>query len=59
MPEQIGLVYVGPGFYAGVPARDLSPEEVKEFGGVKELTKDEYYAIPAKTSKSASKEEGE
>lgn len=31
------LKYVGDGFLPGVPARDLSAEEVEEFGGVKAL----------------------
>lgn len=51
MPEKIGLLYVGPGFYAGVPARDLTPEEVEEHGGVKQLTKDGYYITPKPTTK--------
>jgi hypothetical protein len=46
MPEpKIALSYVGPGFYAGVPARDMTSEEVEMYGGVKELTKDGYYAV--------------
>jgi len=60
MPETTGLIYVGPGFYAGVPARDLSAEEVKEFGGIKELIKDGYYVAPSKTTaKPAASKEGE
>lgn len=27
-----GLIYVGGGFYHGVPARDLTEEEAKRFG---------------------------
>ena len=51
MPEKIGLSYVGPGFYVGVPARDLTPEEVEQHGGVKQLTKDGYYITPKPTTK--------
>lgn len=51
MPEKIGLSYVGPGFYADVPARDLTPEEVEQHGGVKQLTKDGYYITPKPTAK--------
>jgi hypothetical protein len=29
---QQGLIYKGNGFYVGVPARDLTPEEVKKYG---------------------------
>jgi hypothetical protein len=57
MPEpKIALIYVGPGFYAGVPARDLTPDEVEEHGGVKELTKDGYYVVSGLSqTKTASK----
>lgn len=60
MPEQtIGLKYSGNGFIAGVPARDLSPEEVTEFGGVELLTKNGVYSIiqePPKKQTSTRKE---
>lgn len=31
------LKYIGDGFLPGVPARDLTEDEVKEFGGLKVL----------------------
>lgn len=31
------LKYVGAGFLPGVPARDLSAEEIEEYGGLKAL----------------------
>ena len=30
--DKIGLIYKGKGFYTGVPARDLSEKEVKQYG---------------------------
>ena len=30
--DKIGLIYKGNGFYAGVPARDLSETEIKQYG---------------------------
>ena len=51
MPEKIGLIYVGWGFYAGVPARDLTPAEVEKYGGVEQLTKDGFYITPKPTTK--------
>lgn len=41
-----GLIYVGNGFYADVPARDLSADEVEQYGGVDFLTKDGFYRLP-------------
>jgi hypothetical protein len=36
--QAIKLIYKGGGFIPGVPARDLTEEEVKEHGGAKVLT---------------------
>lgn len=30
--KPIGLIYKGNGFFVSIPARDLTPEEVKKFG---------------------------
>lgn len=42
------LIYIGNGFLPGIPARDLSNDEVKKFGGVKFLLSTGLYAKPKK-----------
>ena len=37
------LIYVGGGFLPGVPARDLSADEVEQYGGQKALIKSGLY----------------
>lgn len=38
MKNEVELVYIGGGsFVPGIPARDLTPDEVKEYGGEKFL----------------------
>lgn len=47
--EQPTLIYIGNGtFLPGIPARDLTKEEVKEHGGVVELVKTGLYVRPEK-----------
>lgn len=59
MPEMNvpGLIYCGTGFLPGVPARDLTPEEVTRFGGVTELTQNGLYRLPEPARKPARKPE--
>jgi len=40
----MGLKYVGNGFLHGIPARDLSTEEVEKYGGKKKLIATNLYA---------------
>ncbi len=40
------LKYIGKGFIVGIPARDLTNEEVKKHGGVKFLLSTGLYAKP-------------
>ncbi len=40
-----GLIYVGGGFVAGVPARDLNEDEVKKYGR-EFLLRTELYVLP-------------
>jgi len=49
--KKIELVYVGGGNLAGVPARDLSFEEVKALGGAEVLLRSRCYRKPTSTSK--------
>lgn len=53
------LKYVGDGFLAGVPARDLTDEEAAQYGGEKALVASGLY-VPAgkadKAEKTANKE---
>ena len=55
------LKYNGKGFYPGIPARDLTDEEVKKYGGVKFLTELGIYEKPRqkKLEKEEIIEEGE
>jgi hypothetical protein len=49
MNEEIVLIYVGNGaFLPGIPARDLTKEEVREHGGIVELVKTGLYVRPGK-----------
>lgn len=45
-PNRKGLVYIGADFLPGVPARDLSAEEVEACGGEKSLLQSGLYARP-------------
>jgi thiamine monophosphate synthase len=46
------LIYIGNGaFLPGVPARDLSADEVKQYGGADYLVATGIYATPKKESK--------
>jgi hypothetical protein len=54
--QAIKLIYKGGGFIPGVPARDLTEDEVKTHGGVKALTAHGLYEekdkpAPAKDAK--------
>lgn len=42
------LIYLGGGYLKGIPARNLTKEEVKECGGVKKLVDSGLYAKPDK-----------
>lgn len=44
----MGLNYVGGGFLPGVPARDLTDEEVEEHGGERALLKSGLYEKESK-----------
>lgn len=45
------LKWNGKGFFPGIPARDLTDEEVKKYGGVKFLVGLGCYEKPAKKKK--------
>jgi hypothetical protein len=45
------LIYKGGGFIVKIPARDLTDEEVKEYGGEKALINSGLYEKPAKETK--------
>ena len=54
------LIYNGKGFLPGIPARDLTDEEVKEFGGEKKLLATGLYVKEAPKKKRETKpKEGE
>lgn len=57
------LKYIGDGFLVGVPARDLTDEEVKLHGGVVALVKTGLYAkveeSAEKPAKKQAKKDGE
>ena len=38
----MGLIYIGKGFWEGIPARDLTDEEVKQIGEEKILLTGDY-----------------
>lgn len=40
-----GLRYVGGGFLPGVPAKDLTAEQVEQYGGEKTLIASELYEV--------------
>ena len=42
------LKYIGTGFLPGIPAKDLSEEEVKKYGGVKFLLSTGLFEIKPK-----------
>jgi hypothetical protein len=42
------LKYIGKGFIPGIPARDLSDEEVKKYGGAKVLLETGLFEQPKK-----------
>ena len=42
------LKYIGNGFIPGIPAKDLSEDEVKKYGGVKFLLSTGLFAKPKK-----------
>ena len=46
-----GLIYIGKGFLPGIPARDLSAEDVKKYGGKSALLDTGLYAEPEKKVK--------
>lgn len=43
---KIGLIYIGNGSLRGIPARDLSIEEVEKYGGVDYLISTKLYEKP-------------
>jgi len=48
--KEIGLVYTGAGmgaFFAGIPARDLTPAEVEKYGGLEFILALGLYEKPA------------
>jgi len=53
------LIYNGKGFLVGIPARDLTDEEVKQFGGEKKLLKSGLYEKEAPQKAPKQKKEGE
>ena len=55
------LIYNGKGFRDGIPARDLTDEEVKELGGEKYLLATGLYEkeAPKQERKTTKKKEGE
>jgi len=54
------LIHNGKGFIPGIPARDLTDEEVKEFGGEKKLLATGLYEKEAPKKKRETKQkEGE
>ena len=52
------LIYIGNGFIPGIPARDLTSDEVKKYGGVKFLLSLGLYAKPKKQKKKLEVKEG-
>ena len=48
------LKYIGKGFIVGIPARDLTAEEVKKHGGEKVLVDTGLYAKPKSPAKKRS-----
>lgn len=69
MSDEIKLRYVGAGFLPGVPARDLTEDEVKAHGGLRELKASGLYAdvdekpagkaAPGKAADKTAQQEGE
>jgi hypothetical protein len=58
MPD-FGLYYIGDGSaIVGIPARDLTAEEVKEYGGEAYLLMTGLYALPETASKKTAKTGG-
>jgi hypothetical protein len=45
------LKYIGKGFIVGIPARDLTKDEVKKYGGVKFLLETGLFEKPKKRLK--------
>lgn len=53
---EVRLIYISDGrFIPGIPARDLTKEEVDDLGGVRKLKATGLYADPPKSSKKKSK----
>ena len=42
------LIYIGSAFLPGIPARDLTDEEVRQFGGERRLLATGLYEAPKK-----------
>ena len=59
MTKDIVLIYIGKGFLPGIPARDLSEEDVKQYGGKKLLLDTGLYAEPEKPKRKAKYESTE
>ena len=55
----MSLVYVGQQVIIGIPARNLTDEEVERYGGEKYLLSTGLYKKPPDTKKKASKKDGE
>lgn len=49
------LVYIGNGFLPGVPARDLTAEEVEKYGGESYLLDTGLYTKPGKAQTKSAK----
>lgn len=50
MKTREGLIYVGGGFLPGVPARDLTSDEVERYGGAEALVATGLYVKPENKS---------
>jgi hypothetical protein len=53
------LKYIGKGFMPGIPARDLSDEEVEKHGGIEFLVETGLYELEKKKKKQPKKEVAE
>lgn len=59
MSKKVALTYTGGGYMLGVPARDLTEDEVKAAGGEKKLLATGFYAAVKQAAVKQPKEDGE